>query len=112
MADISGAARANTRAKVMAVAPDLIDLTDNLLFGKVWERKGLNKRDRSIITVATMIALYRTEQMRGYIDRALNNGVTEEEIGEIIMHQAFYAGWPCAMQAGIIAKEVFDARKE
>ena len=66
--------------------------------------------DRSLITVATLVALYRTDQLRGHIGRALDNGVTKEEIGEVITHIAFYAGWPTAANAAGIAKEVFDER--
>ena len=92
------------------IAPQLADLTVDVLFGDVWERPGLSKRDRSLITVATLIALYRTGQLPGHIGRALDNGVTKEEIGEIITHIAFYAGWPTAAQAARIAKEVYDSR--
>ena len=92
------------------VAPGLAELTVDVLFGDVWERPGLSKRDRSLTTVATLIALYRTGQLPGHIGRALDNGVTKEEIGEVITHMAFYAGWPTAAQASRIAKDVFDAR--
>ena len=81
-----------------------------MLFGDIWERPGLSKRDRSLITVAALTALYRTDQLRGHIGRALDKGVTKEEIGEIITHLAFYAGWPNAANASLVTKEVFDAR--
>jgi 4-carboxymuconolactone decarboxylase len=80
------------------------------LFGDVWERPQLSKRDRSLITVAALVALYRTDQLRGHIGRALDNGVTKEEIGEVITHMAFYSGWPTAANAVRVAKEVFDSR--
>ncbi len=92
------------------ISPHLADLSADVLFGDVWERPGLSKRDRTLITVATLIALYRTDQLRGHIGRALDNGVTKEEIGELIMHQAFYGGWPVAANASRIAKEVYDSR--
>jgi 4-carboxymuconolactone decarboxylase len=92
------------------VAPQLSKYTSEVLFGDVWERPGLSKRDRSVITVAMLTALYRTGQLQGHINRALDNGVTKEEIGEIITHVAFYAGWPTAAQAVRIAQEVFDSR--
>jgi 4-carboxymuconolactone decarboxylase len=92
-------------------APKLAELTDDVLFGDVWERKGLSKRDRSLITVATLVALYRPEQLRGHLKRALANGVTKEELIELITHLAFYSGWPTAMSAGTIAKEIFDETK-
>ena len=98
------------RTAMQEVAPKLADVTADLLFGDIWERPGLSKRDRSLITVATLIALYRTDQLRGHIGRALDNGVTQDEIGEVITHMAFYAGWPTAANAVRVAKEVFDSR--
>ena len=90
--------------------PKLLDLTNNVLFGDVWERPELSKRDRSLITVAMLTALYRTEQLRGHVGRALDNGVTREEIIEVITHATFYSGWPCGVNAAAVAKEVFDQR--
>lgn len=98
------------RSAMQDVAPYLAELSANVLFSDVWERPGLSKRDRSLITVATLTALYRTGQLPGHINRALDNGVTKEEIGEIITHIAFYAGWPTAANAAGIAKQVFDER--
>ena len=108
------AARSNpysTINQVRDVFPKLGELTDKLLFGDVWERKQLSKRDRSLITVAALVALYRPDQLRGHLWRALENGVTREEIGEVITHLAFYAGWPNAGTAALIAKQVFEERK-
>ena len=102
---------AEARAVMHEVAPKLAELSADVLFGDVWERPGLSKRDRSLITVATLVALYRTDQLRGHIARALNNAVTQEEIVEAITHMAFYAGWPNAMQAIATAREVFAAAK-
>lgn len=102
---------AAAREKVRAVVPKLIDLTEKVLFGDVWERPGLSKRDRSLITVATLLATYRPEQLRVHLERALVNGVTKDEIGELITHLAFYAGWPAAMTAAGIARSVFEEPK-
>jgi 4-carboxymuconolactone decarboxylase len=77
----------------------------------VWERPGLSKRDRSLITVAALMAMGRSDQLTGHLERALANGVTREEIGEVITHLAFYAGWPAAMTAGRVARQVFDGTK-
>jgi 4-carboxymuconolactone decarboxylase len=99
----------SARSAMAEVSPKLAELTADVLFGDVWEQPGLSKRDRSLITVAALIALYRTDQLRGHIGRALNNGVTKDEIGEVINHMAFYAGWPTAANAVRVAKEVFDA---
>ena len=101
-------AASTARAEVRKVAPKLIELSETVLYGDVWERPGLSKRDRSLITVAALIAMYRGDQLTGHLERALANGVTREEIGEVITHLAFYAGWPAAMTAGRIAKTVFE----
>jgi 4-carboxymuconolactone decarboxylase len=89
-------------------APKLVELTDDVLFGDVWERPGLSKRDRSLITVATLVALYRPEQLPGHLRRAIDNGLTEDELIEAITHLAFYAGWPSAMSAIVSAKKLFE----
>jgi 4-carboxymuconolactone decarboxylase len=101
----------SARAEVRQVAPKLIELSETVLYGDVWERPGLSKRDRSLVTVAALAAMYRSDQLQVHLERALANGVTREEIGEVITHIAFYAGWPAAMQAGRVAKKVFDAQK-
>jgi 4-carboxymuconolactone decarboxylase len=98
----------NARDHVRSTVPKLIDLTEKVVYGDVWERPGLNKRDRSLITVASLVAMNRTEQLRGHVARALNNGVTKDEIAEVITHMAFYSGWPTAMSAAGVAKEVFE----
>jgi len=89
-------------------APKLVDLTDRVLFGDVWERPELSKRDRSLITVAALIALNRPDQLRFHLSKAVENGVRKEELIEVITHLAFYSGWPNAMSAIMIAKEVFS----
>ena len=90
------------------VAPALAGYTENVLFGEVWERPGLSKRDRSLITVATLIALYRTNELPHHLKRALDNGLTRDELIEVITHLAFYAGWPTAVTAVTIARRVFE----
>ncbi|MGP8246487.1 MAG: carboxymuconolactone decarboxylase family protein [Bryobacteraceae bacterium] len=91
-------------------APKLVELTDNVLFGDVWERPGLSKRDRSLVTVSALIALNRPDQLRFHIEKALENGVTKDEVVEVITHLAFYSGWPNAMTAIVIAKEIASKR--
>jgi 4-carboxymuconolactone decarboxylase len=91
-------------------APKLAELTDNVLYGDVWERPQLSKRDRSLITVAALIALNRPEQLRSHLMRARENGVTQEELTETITHLAFYCGWPNAVNAINVAKEVFEKK--
>ena len=85
--------------------PKLAELTDKVLFADVWERPGLSKRDRSLITVAALIAMNRPEQLRAHLQRARDNGVTKEEVVEVITHLAFYSGWPNAVNAVAIARD-------
>jgi 4-carboxymuconolactone decarboxylase len=90
------------------VAPKLTELTEDILLGDIWERPGLSKRDRSLISVAALIALNRTHQLPWHLQRALDNGVTKDEIIELITHLAFYSGWPTAMSATLLAKYIFE----
>jgi 4-carboxymuconolactone decarboxylase len=89
------------------IAPALDQITQQVLFGEVWERSGLSKRDRSLVTVATLIAQYRTNELPYHLKFALQNGVTKDELTEVITHLAFYAGWPPANTAVGIARQVF-----
>ncbi len=98
------------RSIMQEVSPKLAELSADVLFGDIWERPELSKRDRSLITVANLVALYRTDQLRGHIGRALDNGVTKSEISEVILHTTFYAGWPVGANAVRVAKEVFEER--
>lgn len=91
-------------------APKLAELTDEVLFGDVWERPQLSRRDRSLITCAALLALGKPEQMSFHFPLAIENGVTQEELVEMITHLAFYAGWPAAMVALTRAKELFGAK--
>jgi 4-carboxymuconolactone decarboxylase len=96
--------RSLLRKSLADFAPKLVDLTDDVLFGDVWERPQLSKRDRSLITCAALIATGKTEQMDFHFPNALKNGVTREELVEMITHLAFYVGWPSAMSAVTRAK--------
>ncbi|RYZ30116.1 MAG: carboxymuconolactone decarboxylase family protein [Propionibacteriaceae bacterium] len=90
------------------LAPKLGQLTDDVLFGDVWKREGLSPRDRSLITIATLIAGGNTDQLTAHLGIGQTNGLTQDEIGEVITHLAFYAGWPRAMAAVAVARKVFD----
>jgi 4-carboxymuconolactone decarboxylase len=90
------------------ISPALADLSDRVLFGEVWERPGLSKRDRSLITVASLVALYRTNELPPHVRIALRNGVTRDELVEIVTHMAFYAGWPVANSAIPILRKAFE----
>jgi len=89
-------------------APKLAELTDDVLFGDVWERTELSQRDRSLVTVAALIANGNTEQLSSHLNRARANGLSETELAEVIIHLAFYAGWPRAVSAVRVAKDVFE----
>lgn len=93
------------------LAPKLAELSDEVLFGDIWERPQLGKRDRSLVTCAALIALGKTEQMNFHVPRAIENGVTQEELIELTTHMAFYAGWPNAMSTVAKLKELFPAAK-
>jgi 4-carboxymuconolactone decarboxylase len=93
-----------------ATTPKLAELGREVLFGDVWERPEMSKRDRSLITVAALVAGYQTRQLPFHLARALDNGVTETELKELVTHLAFYAGWPNAVTAADILGEVLAQR--
>ena len=97
----------STIGKVRDVFPKLGELTDKVVFGDVWERPGLAKRDRSLITVAALISGGNTEQLPFHLNKARENGLSETELIEVITHLAFYSGWPKSMSAIMVAKELF-----
>jgi 4-carboxymuconolactone decarboxylase len=96
----------------LALAPKLSELNTEVLFGDVWERPELSKRDRSLITVASLVSQYRTEQLGFHLGRAMENGVTRDELVEAITHLAFYAGWPTAVTALARLEDVLDSAEE
>jgi 4-carboxymuconolactone decarboxylase len=89
-------------------SPKLVELTDEVLFGDVWARPQLSPRDRSLVTVSALIAMNRPDQLRSHLSRARENGVTHEELVGTITHLALYAGWPNAITAVSVAKEVLE----
>lgn len=92
-------------------APKLVSLTDDLLFGDIWERPELSPRDRSLVTIAGLLAGGNPDQLNWHIPYGVKNGLTETEIKEVITHLAFYAGWPKAVSAMNVAKRLFDAQE-
>jgi 4-carboxymuconolactone decarboxylase len=100
-------AKSRTQQLMGGIAPKLADLTDDVLYADIWERPELSKRDRSLVTVSALIALNRPDQLRSHLIRARDNGLTEAELVETITHMAFYSGWPSAVSAVAIAKDVF-----
>ncbi len=101
--------RSQSRAQQLMgdIAPKLAELTDGVLFGDVWERPGLSKRDRSLATISALIAMNRPDQLRSHIALGRQNGLTQTEVVEVVTHLAFYAGWPNAVGAVAITREVF-----
>ena len=98
------------RDAVRATVPKMIALSEDVIYGDIWERPNMSKRDRSLFVIAALVATYRPEQLKGHIGRGLDNGLTKDEIAEIITHLAFYSGWPGSMTAARILKEVLDER--
>lgn len=98
----------SARQRIGDFAPTLAALTDDVLFAEIWERPSLSKRDRSLITVAALVALYRTNEMAAHMKAAIDHGVTVAELIEALTHLAFYASWPNAQTAITVAKQLFD----
>ncbi len=95
-------------ADLKAVAPEFAKLTQDLLFGDIWQRPGLSPRDKSLITVTCLVALNRIEQVDFHLKKAFENGLTKEELVAAITHIAFYAGWPTAASGFAHLKKVLD----
>jgi 4-carboxymuconolactone decarboxylase len=91
------------------IAPDLAGFTDDVLFGQVWPRPQLSPKERSLVTVASLVTSGSTEQLGSHLRRARQNGASEQELIEVITHLAFYAGWPKAVSAALVAKQVFGS---
>ncbi|MBM9506878.1 carboxymuconolactone decarboxylase family protein [Actinacidiphila acididurans] len=103
-------AKLSAPQELAGIAPKLVEVSNEVLFADVWERPELSPRDRSLITVSVLAALYRTEQLPFHLGRALENGLSVEELSEAITHLAFYAGWPNAMTAITQLKKIADER--
>ena len=101
-------AKQQTRAQQLFgdIAPKMAQLTDDVLYGDIWERSELSKRDRSLVTVSALVAMNRPDQLRSHLGLAATNGLTREELAEAITHLAFYSGWPSSVSAATIAKDV------
>lgn len=97
--------------ELSAVVPAFTEMTDRILYGEVWEREGLSKRDRSLMTVASLMTANRFQQLEAHIGLALDNGVTPEEMGEALLHLAFYASWPASVTASRLFLEVMRKRE-
>jgi 4-carboxymuconolactone decarboxylase len=96
--------------ELAGIAPKLVEVSNDVLFADVWQRPELSPRDRSLVTVSVLAALYRTEQLPFHLGKALENGLSVQELAEAITHLAFYAGWPNAMTAITQLKKIADER--
>jgi 4-carboxymuconolactone decarboxylase len=104
--------RASARTAMGELAPDLEELINEVVFGRVWTRPGLEPKMRSAITIASLMAMQRLPQLKGHIANGLNMGLSKQEIIEILTHVAFYAGVPTAVNAFQLAKEVFQENEK
>lgn len=100
------------REAARAFTPRLTGYVEDPLFGEVWEGPGLSKRDRSLVTVAALVALRAFEELPAHLRRGIDNGVTKREFSELITHLAFYAGFPAAISASVRATETLGPVNE
>lgn len=100
----------SSKRKIKAAVPKLYDLIETVVYGDIWQRSEISKRDRSLITITALISMRQTDQLRSHLEKGLDNGLTDREIGEAITHLALYAGFPAAMSAALVAKSLFVDR--
>jgi len=99
----------SSKGKARAVVPKLVEVVEHTIYGDIWERPELSKRERSMITIAALIAMRQTDQLQSHLEKALDNGLTPTELSEIMTHLAFYAGFPAALSAALVARPLFEA---
>lgn len=97
--------------ELASVVPAFVEMTDRVLYGEVWEREGLSKRDRSLLTVAALMTANRHQQLEAHLALALKNGVTKEELGEALLHLAFYSSWPASVTASRMLLDVVNRQE-
>ena len=102
----------NVQQQFGGVAPGIVQYTTDILFRDLWLRPDLAPRDRSLVTVSALIASGQVAQITYHLNRAMDNGLTEEQAGEVVTHLAFYAGWPNAFSALPVVKEVIEKRNQ
>ncbi len=98
----------SSKARIRPVVPKLVEIIEATVYGDVWERPELSKRDRSMITIAALIGMRQTDQLRSHLEKALDNGVTASEISEVLTHLAFYAGFPASLSAALVAQPLLQ----
>lgn len=97
--------------ELASVVPAFVEMTDRILYGEVWEREGLSKRDRSLLTVAALMTANRHQQLEVHLGLALKNGVTKDELGEALLHLAFYSSWPASVTASRMLLDVVNKQE-
>lgn len=100
----------SSRNAIKPVVPKLFELIEGTIYGDLWERPELSKRDRSMITIASLVAMRQTDQLRSHLEKGLANGLTAREVSELITHVAIYAGFPAALSAALIARPLLEER--
>lgn len=98
----------SSKNRLRPVVPRLVEVIDDLIYGDIWTRPGLTPRERSLITVAALVGMRQTDQLRSHLEKALANGATPEELSEVFTHLAFYAGFPAALSAAQVARPLFE----
>lgn len=98
----------SSKHKVRPVVPKLVEVIDDVIYGDIWNRPGLTKRERSLITVSALVALGQTDQLRSHMEKALANGANPDELRETLTHLAFYVGFPSTLSASLITRSLFE----
>ena len=99
----------SSKNRVQPVVPKLAEVIDELIYGDIWTRPGLTPRERSLITIAALVGMRQTDQLRSHMEKALANGATTDEISEVLTHLAFYAGFPASLSAALVAQPLFES---
>lgn len=100
----------SSKGKIRPVAPKLFEMIEDTVYGDLWLRPQLSPRDRSLVTLAALLGMRQYDQMRSHMEKAFDNGITGDEISEMITHLAIYAGFPAAISAALVARPLFEDR--
>ena len=100
----------SSKHKIRPIVPKLYDLIETVVYDDIWERKGLTKRERSMITIAALIGMRQTDQMRSHMEKGLDNGITAKELSELLTHLAIYCGFPASLSGALIARPLLEQR--
>lgn len=98
----------SSKGRIRPVVPKVAEVIDDLIYGDIWNRPGLTKRERSLITIAVLVGMRQTDQLRSHMEKAIAHGATPDEISEVLTHLAFYAGFPATLSAALVARPLFE----